>query len=103
MPKGNIKQLFRRMLADGRNALGRPIVRSAGVFTLEVTQFDTGTLKFSVDKLDIAPTNSDWVRFLAQWPEAVPDGVVPSTRKVGRRYALVGQWARPAEMAETSA
>lgn len=102
MPQGTLKQMIRGMLADARKTPGRPIVRSMGVFTLEVTQLESGMVQTAMERLNTAPAQADWDRVLAQWPEPVPPNVVPSPRKDGRRYALVGRWARPAEITEAA-
>lgn len=103
MPQGTLKQMFRGMLADARKAPGRPIVRAAGVFILEITQLESGQVQLSLSRLNTAPTSDDWARFLAQWPEAIAEDVIPSARKAGRRHALVGHWPRPAEITEQAA
>jgi hypothetical protein len=98
---GTLKQAIRGMLKDARAAVGRPILRSlAGVFTLSVTQLDTGQVSVTLERANKAPTEAEWERILAQWPESVPADVTPRPRSEGRRHALVASWPRPVEASE---
>jgi hypothetical protein len=100
-----LKKTLRGLLAQARQAPGRPICRTLeqAALKLEVLQSPGGNVQLTLERTDTAPTQADWQSVLTAWPEHVPPGVVPMPRKEGRRHALVGRWPRPAELSEASA
>lgn len=102
---GTLKQTLRAMLASARQTEGQPIRRSLDRgLTVEVSQMSGGNVVVTLERLNTAPTEADWAYYvMGQFPERVPDGVVPSPRSEGRRHTLIGRWARPAEVTERAA
>lgn len=98
-----LKKMLGQMLTDARRHEGSPISRtlSNGV-RLEITQAATGNVQLTLERQNTAPTDEDWRLVQQHWPELVPPGVVPASRKDGRRFTLTGRWARPALVTETA-
>ena len=99
-----LKKVLGQMLSDARQHTGSPISRTlANGVRIEITQAVTGQVQLSLERPNTAPTEADWQLVLSRWPERVPEGVVPTARKDGRRFSLSGRWARPAVTTETAA
>lgn len=96
-----IKGDLRAQLAAARRQEDVPQRRlqEAG-HVLLVTQARNGDVVVVLERAGVEPEQGQWDRVLANWPEPVPDDVVPTKRKEGRRRVWVGRWPRPAATPE---
>lgn len=89
---------IRVMLRQARLAEGFAIRRTLNDrTTLEITQHADGmvAVKQSGSLVDLA-------EIMRYWPEPVPDGVHPVTRKENGKWVAVARWPRPAELVPQS-
>lgn len=98
---GTLNQALKAILRAARETEGRPVVRSLERgLSIAVLQDPDGQVALKIERLNAEPSAQEWETVLKHWPEPVPDGVVPTSRKAGRRHALTARWPRPALLGE---
>jgi len=96
-----LKHTLKDLLTRAREAEERPFrVYLPRGLNIEVTQMKSGDVVLTLERSGIVPSAEEWQTVMAHWPELVPDGVVPTSRKDGRFYRLAGRWPRPAVLGE---
>ena len=97
-----LKANLKAALARARGAEDHEFVFTWGQMLVGVSQARSGYVTLRIERRDMAPTDGDWDQVVAQWPEPGPIGVVPTPRTEGKRHALIGRWARPAEVSQAT-